>query len=233
MINDKAPRDDKAQNLTPQGAEPSEIEALLPWHAVGTLGRRERHRVEDALRSDPGLAQRAELVREELAETIRLNETLGAPSAHALDRLMASIDAEAGAARRRSSFGAFASRFGNWIAALSPRTLAAAAAVAVLAIGLQGALLVGTFTSSQDGVSTGAQNGHGTFAMVRFARQASSAEITRFLESYQATLVDGPKPGGLYRVKLAVTNVAKEELAHIVARMRRERVVEFASASDD
>jgi anti-sigma-K factor RskA len=227
MSDDKGPKNEKAQ-----AQEPDEIEALLPWHAVGTLSRRERHRVEDALRSDPSLAQHTELVREELAETIRLNETLGAPSAHAMDRLMAAIDAETGAERQRGSLGALTSRFGNWIGALSPRTLAAAAAVAVLAIGLQGALLVGTFTGSQDSISMSAQNGRGAFAMVRFARQASSAEITRFLEEYQATLVDGPKPGGIYRVKL-VANLAKEEVAHVVARMRRDRVVEFAAASDD
>ena len=49
--------------------------------------------------------------------------------------------------------------------------------------------------------------------MVRFARQASAAEITNFLQNYQAALVDGPTPGGLYRVRIAMTSLAKEELA--------------------
>jgi hypothetical protein len=41
-------------------------------------------------------------VRQELAETIHLNETLGAPSEHAIEKLFAAIDAEeAGGARRR------------------------------------------------------------------------------------------------------------------------------------
>mgnify|MGYP001552640561 CR=1 FL=1 len=60
---------------------PDELEELLPWHAAGTLSRREAERVEQALKRDPALARRYELVREELAETIHLNETLGAPSA--------------------------------------------------------------------------------------------------------------------------------------------------------
>jgi hypothetical protein len=74
--------------------------------------------------------------------------------------------------------------------------------------------------------------GHGTFAMVRFAREASAGEITRFLEEYQATLVDGPKPGGYYRVRIAMKTLAKEELARIVSRMRQDRVVETANAGD-
>jgi len=71
-----------------------EIESLLPWHAAGTLDRRDAERVEQALAEDGELAQRYELVREELAEAIRLNETLGAPSARAMEKLFAAIDAE-------------------------------------------------------------------------------------------------------------------------------------------
>jgi hypothetical protein len=68
--------------------------AMLPWHAAGTLDRRDAERVEQALAEDGELAQRYELVREELAETIRLNESLGAPSARAMEKLFAAIDAE-------------------------------------------------------------------------------------------------------------------------------------------
>ena len=47
------------------------------------------------------LSRQIDLVREELAETIHLNETLGAPPPQVMDRLMAAIDAETLAARRR------------------------------------------------------------------------------------------------------------------------------------
>ena len=82
--------------------ERHEIEALLPWHAAGTLSRRHADRVEQALADDCELARRYDLVRQELAETIHLNETLGVPSARAMEKLFAAIDAEeAGAPRRR------------------------------------------------------------------------------------------------------------------------------------
>src|SRR5438046_10060257 len=72
--------------------EHREIEALLPWYAAGTLSRRDANRVEQALASDRELARQYDLVREELVETIHLNETLGAPSARAMERLFAAIN---------------------------------------------------------------------------------------------------------------------------------------------
>jgi anti-sigma-K factor RskA len=216
--------------------EPTEIETLLPWYAAGTLRRRDRQRVEDALRYDPALARHADLVREELAETISFNESLGVPSARCMDRLMAAIDAETTAARKRSSARAVAGQFATFIAGFSPRTLAFAASFAVAAIALQAFLLVSMATKSQAPFENASLNptvtGHGTFAMVRFAREASAGEITRFLEEYQATLVDGPKPGGFYRVRITMKTLAKEELTRIVSRMRQERVVETANAGD-
>ena len=222
--------------ISEENMEPTEIETLLPWYAAGTLRRRDRQRVEDALRYDPALAHHADLVREELAETISFNESLGVPSARCMDRLMAAIDAETTAARKRNSARAVAGQFATFIAGFSPRTLAVAASFAVAAIALQAFLLVSMATKPQAPFETASLNptvtGHGTFAMVRFAREASAGEITRFLEEYQATLVDGPKPGGFYRVRLTMKTLAKEELARIVSRMRQERVVETANAGD-
>jgi hypothetical protein len=77
------------------------IEELLPWHATGTLSRRDADRVEQALAGDRELTRRYELVRHELAETTRLNEALGAPSARAMEKLFAAINAEEARAPRR------------------------------------------------------------------------------------------------------------------------------------
>ncbi|MGA9339573.1 MAG: hypothetical protein WBV66_18190 [Pseudolabrys sp.] len=93
-------------NAKQEAPERQEIEELLPWHAAGTLSRRDAQRVEEALARDPELARRYALVREELGETISLNETLGAPSARALENLFAKIDAELHASRRRLSISA-------------------------------------------------------------------------------------------------------------------------------
>src|SRR5947208_13584430 len=87
-------------NVINKEKERHEIEALLPWHAVGTLSRGDADRVEQALASDRELARRYGLVRQELAETIQLNETLGPPSPRAMEKLFAAIDAKLGGAPR-------------------------------------------------------------------------------------------------------------------------------------
>jgi hypothetical protein len=211
--------------------EREDIEALLPWHAAGTLSRRDAERVEQALSQDAELARQFELVREEMAETIHLNETLGAPSARAAQRLFAAIDAESrGNERRTLSFD-----FGAWLAGfldqLSPRTLAWSAAAAGLAIVLQGALLAGVFLSERgasyqtasyhEGGTTAAA---GAFALMRFNPTASAAEITKFLDTHKASLVDGPR-AGVYRVRVAAASLPQDELAKIVARMGEDKNV--------
>jgi hypothetical protein len=156
------------------------------------------------------------------------------PSARAMDRLMAAIDDEAVAAHKRAPVRVLAGRFATFLAGFSPRTLAIAASVACLAIALQASVLVGVLTRPQaeQSVAMNDAHGHGTYAMVRFAREASAAEITRFLENYQATLVDGPRPGGVYRVRLTMKTLAKEEFGRIVSRMRHEPVVESAEPAE-
>jgi anti-sigma-K factor RskA len=83
-------------NMIDEEPERHEIEALLPWYAAGTLSRRDADLVERALARDSELARRYDLVRQELTETIHLNEALGAPSARAMEKLFAAIDAEEG-----------------------------------------------------------------------------------------------------------------------------------------
>ena len=50
-----------------------DIELLLPWHAAGTLSRRDAARVEQALANDNELASRYELVRDR--KSTRLNSS--------------------------------------------------------------------------------------------------------------------------------------------------------------
>ena len=71
-----------------------ELEELLPFYANDRISAADKARVETALATDPELAARLEIIREDMAETILLNESLGAPSPRALDRLMAGIEAE-------------------------------------------------------------------------------------------------------------------------------------------
>src|SRR3979490_3233932 len=102
--------------------EPSEIEMLLPFHAAGTLSARDARRVDEALASDPDLARQYAVIQDEYAETILLNESLGAPSTPAMQKLFAAIDAEP--ARKSSASFNPLMRIAGFFSSLAPRTLA-------------------------------------------------------------------------------------------------------------
>jgi anti-sigma factor RsiW len=220
-------------NATRQEEAPArrEIEELLPWHAAGTLSRRDAQRVEEALSRDPELARRYALVREELAETIHLNESLGAPSPRAMEKLFAAIDAEP--ARPQTASLNFGTRISEFFGSLSPRTLAWSAGAAVVAILLQAGLLAGimlneTKTSGYQTASAPTTDpGVGAFTLIRFAPQASSDDITSFLEANKLSIAAGPMAGGLYKVRVAVTGIPKAELARIVKKLQEDKVVSF------
>jgi hypothetical protein len=212
-----------------------EIEELLPWHAAGTLSRRDAQRVEDALAHDPELARRYALVRDELGETIHLNETLGAPSARALEKLFAGIDAEP--VRRPAAAINLASRISEFFANLSPRTLAWSATAAAIAILLQAGLLVDvalkeTKTGYETASAPSTDPGAGAFTLIRFAPQASSDDITKFLEANKLSIAAGPMAGGLYKVRVALTGIPKGELARIVKKLQEDKVVGFIATAE-
>src|SRR5215212_8662482 len=168
-----------------EAPERQEIEALLPWHAAGTLSRRDAQRCEQAVASDRELARHYEAVREELHETIHLNESLGAPSARAMERLFAAIEAEA-PAPRKSTFD-LAGRISEFLSGFSPRTLAWSATAAAVAILLQAAVLTSVVIKDQAGQNFGLASqatSDGTVALVRFAPQATASDITKFLDAH-------------------------------------------------
>jgi hypothetical protein len=236
--------------MTPN--ERQELETLLPWHAAGTLDPVDAARVEAALATDQELARHFAIVREEMAETIHVNEALGSPSARTLDKLLTAIDADPARASR-TTFGA---GIGRLFAALSPRALAWSTALAALVIVLQAGVIATMLTGERAGQRRAtfetasvpqavpspapmtrsleqapalapAGRAASSHVLVRFVPEASMADITRFLETNKASVVDGPKPGGLYRLQVGA--IGKEALAGVVATMQASKVVGFVA----
>ncbi len=217
-------------SLNREAPERQDIEALLPWHAAGTLSRRDSDRVEQALASDRELARRYELVREELNETIHLNETLGAPSARAMEKLFAAIDAEAPVAKK-ASFN-LVGRVAEFLSGFSPRTLAYAASAAVLALVLQAAVLTTVVVRDQGNGQSYELSSADQLAVVRFTPSTTLAEVTRFLDINHAVVVNGPKQGGLYEIRLS-RSMPEADFARTIQRMKAEsRIIEFISAKN-
>ncbi|MGB6791269.1 MAG: hypothetical protein WBE53_07610 [Pseudolabrys sp.] len=168
-------------------------------------------------------------MREELGETISLNETLGAPSARALENLFAKIDAEP--ARQPTTSLNLDGRISEFLAGLSPRTLsatAAALAIVVADIMLKETKRTGYETASAPNTDPGV----GAFALIRFAPQASSDDVTKFLEANKLSIAAGPMAGGLYKVRVAVTGIPKGELANIVKKLQQDKVVGFIATTE-
>jgi anti-sigma factor RsiW len=212
--------------------EREDIESLLPWYAAGTLSRRDNARVEQALASDKELARRFEMVREELGETIIVNESLGAPSARAMKALFEKIEAEP--ARQPAVSFNLMSRVSEFMASFSPRTLAYAGGVAAIALLLQAGVigkLVGERTGEMGLASAPATKvaaPQGVVALVSFAPQASAAEIAEFLNANKASIVGGPE-AGFFRVQVPGK---PDQAAEIVTKLGQSKVVSFAGRAD-
>jgi hypothetical protein len=229
-----------AMNKKMLDQEPSEIEMLLPFHAAGTLNARESRRVEEALARDPELARQYAVIREEYAGTIHLNESLGAPSARAMHKLFAAIDAEP--RRKSSALPNFSARVTAFFASLSPRTLAwsgsVGAVLLLLQAGVIGAVLVKNQPSSYQTASMSSNApitrslgaGAPPSALVRFAPDARAAEITALLDKYQASVVDGPK-GGLFQLQFGKRAMTKDEVASVLTKLQSEKIVSLAVAT--
>ena len=220
--------------------EPSEIEMLLPWHAAGTLNARDARRVEEALAGDPDLARQFAVIREEYAETIHLNESLGAPSARAMQKLFAAIDGEP--VRKPSLTSRISTGIAQFFSGLSPRTMAWSAGAAALALLLQagviGAVLMKgpasyqtASLSTNEPASLTRDLGAGSppRALVRFAPDARMSDISALLENYQATVVGGAN--GLFRLQFGSKAMGKDEAASLMNKLRGEKIVSLAEAA--
>src|ERR1700754_503222 len=222
--------------------EPGEIEMLLPWHAAGTLNARDARRVEEALARDPELARQYAVIREEYAETIHLNESLGAPSSRAMQKLFAAIDGEP--ARSPSASLNLSALISEFFARLSPRTLAWSAGLGALALLLQAGVIGAVLMKSQGAsfqTASLSMNQPLTrhlasvapapppLALVRFAPDARVADITALLDSYQASIID--TRGGMFRLQFGGKPMAKDQIAGLMSRLQSEKIVALAVAT--
>ena len=222
--------------------EPSDIEMLLPWHAAGTLNARDARRVEEALARDPELAKQYAVIREEYAETISLNETLGAPSARAMQKLFAAIDAEparqpsvlvqpvvAGLRFFRRPFAAHAGVVGK------PRRAGAGAAGRRDRRGADeepGGDLSDRLAQHERAVAVRAISRAAVTpprALVRFAPDARIADINALLDNYHASIVDAK--GGMFRLQFGDKAMSKDEVAGLLSKLQGEKIVNLAVAS--
>ena len=220
--------------------EPSEIDLLLPWHAAGTLNARDSRMVEEALARDSELARQYAVIREEYAGTIDLNESLGAPSVRAMQKLFAAIDAEP--ARKPSLSRNIAARFAGFFASLSPRTLAWSAGLGAFALVLQAGVIAAVLMNNRpasfetaslsmnEPITRNLGAATSPRALVRFVPDARMGDIMALLDKYQASIIGGSKDG-MFRLQFANAAMSKDEFSGLLGRLQREKIVGLAVAT--
>lgn len=224
---------------TPPG---DDIDLLLPWYATGKLSPAETKRVEEALARDPTLVERLALTRDEMDEAVGLAESIPAPSPRARDRVFdriaameearpASLADMGRAASTKVRESGLVGRLLDLVAAFSPRQLAYAGIAAALLVVAQ-AGIIGALVSDRGGATYGTASGpggpvaqEGTFALVGFAPGVTLERVAAVLTERGAAIVDGPRAGGLYRVRIAAKAVPNEERDRLIAGLREARDV--------
>src|SRR5262249_47480422 len=113
---------------------------------------------------------------------------------------------------------------------LGPRALACLIAAALIGIVVEASVRREVVTKESRSYQTASAPAGATIVAVRFAPQASAADISEFLDAYDASLIGGPRPAGFYRLRIGEAAMPLEELAKLVDRMGREKIVEVAAA---
>jgi anti-sigma factor RsiW len=185
--------------------EREEIEMLLPWYATGKLDRQDHAKVEEYLAAHPEMARQLDLVLVERDETMAANEALGFPSPGATERLMSALPAaRPGRAALRALRGGLR-QVGDLFVAPTANAVRWAAVAAALLIAVQ-TVAIGTLMSERSGTwrtASGADTGgEGITVHVTFADDAKAAAIAQLLTDLDGRIVDGPKAGSVYKIRL-------------------------------
>lgn len=213
-------------DLSAADAEREEIEMLMPWYITGKLDAADRARVEAYLAAHPEAARQLDLVRAERAETVAANEASPWPSAAASERLMAALPAlrqsSSGLQVLKSNLRQLADAF----VAPAPGAVRWAALAAAVLIAVQTVAIITLVVSQRPGVyeaASGAESGDGIAVLVTFSDSAKAEAISQLLAELDATIVDGPKAGGVYKVRLRTEDrslPAREALVRKLAERR-------------
>ena len=193
--------------MTDPQDEPGRIEALLPWYANGTLSAEEAAEVEAALAADPLLRAHLARIDDERIAAIESAEALPLPSSRIADRLFVEIGKTAPSGRP-SLLSRLFGAFGEQIAALSPSQLGLSAAAAALVLLVLGGALGGVVAKREltEGYQTASGdtvvNPTGAYLLIAFQPAATAAEIEQIVGSVGGSIVDGPRAGGLFKLRI-------------------------------
>jgi anti-sigma factor RsiW len=205
--------------------EREEIEMLLPWYVTGRLDAADLAKVEAYLAAHPEMTRQLDLARAERDETVASNEALGFPAARAADRLIGSVPAaRPGWAAVHALRGGLRQVRDLLVAPTANAVRLAAVAAAVL-VAVQAVAIVSLLKERERTYQTasGGQSGEGIALLVTFAEDAKATAISQLLTEFDASIVDGPKAGGVYKIRLRTEDRSPAGREALVRRLAERR----------
>jgi len=211
---------------------------LLPWFETGKLEPADQRLVEAYLAAHPKMREQIARVAAEHEQAVQSNEAIAPPSAGLTARLMAQVDT---IKARRSGLGPlhhYVQRAINWLGDRS--ALAPVAALAVLALLLQTGI-IGTLlwqrsaaqapkTFQTASVPSAAVAGNGDFVLAAFNPAATAGQIEQVLTPLGITIVDGPRAGGIYRLRLSEKSMGERDRELLITALKaNSEVVRFVA----
>jgi len=208
-----------------------DIEMLLPFYVTGRLDRADADRIGDYLSQHPEVASELELVRDERASTIANNAIYADRPVRSFDRVAAMIRKTP--ARTARPAARWLDRIRELFSMPSSPALGWVGAAAAIVILLQTATIGTLVVTQYSGIFTGASGGNGatdigTTVVVQFADGASASSVADALNGLGLKIVDGPRGGKLFTVRLGPKGMDSGERDRLIAALRtRGDVVAF------
>lgn len=202
--------------------EREEIEKLLPWYVTGRLDHGDTIKVESYLRQHPHMLAHLDLIRAEREEIIGANEALGSPPAGIGDRLMAALPQT----RAQGALRGFFLGLSHPLAMLTARGMQWAVLGAGLIVFAQAAVIATLMMRAADHTyqtASGASPSRGVVVLVAFADDAKAHAIAQLLGEFGANIIDGPKPGGIYKIRMRSEETSEPARQALLRRLAERR----------
>lgn len=204
--------------------EPQDVEELLPWYVTGRVSREEARGIEAALKTMPDLANKLAQVQREREAVSRAAEAVEAPAPESLQRLLQQVETTR---QRRVPRIDSQGEASGWLKGAMSRSVVwqAAFAAACVAIVVLGVRLYNPPASGELGVASSINGARGVTLLVTFQPDAKAVDIAALLTGLNATIVSGPKPGGIYVVELPAGQAGDLDAAAANLLSRKDLVV--------
>jgi anti-sigma factor RsiW len=211
-----------------------EVEKMLPFYVTGHLDHADAAQVRDYLERHPDVARELELIRAERDSALAANAIYADRPVRSFEPVAAMIGkptVHSRPAPRRLDWMDWIRRLFAMPSSPALRFVGAAAAIVII---LQAATIA-TLVTRYPSIFIGASGGNGAVdagasVLVRFADDATTAAIADTLSGLGIRVVDGPRGGRLFTVRLGPKDMGEGERERLIAALKaRSDVVVFVA----